>query len=126
MAGTEMAEEICTLPDRGQMTCMLRLMSAAKVDGLEFITFRESSGGVEERTRFFSGEFGETPGDDRATMRLTSVTESKIVLDNAKTNGEVKRITITRRGKDAFSSHIDLVGADGKAGVIDSEWKRGR
>jgi uncharacterized protein YndB with AHSA1/START domain len=126
MAGTEMAEEICTSPDRGQMTCMLRLMSAARVDGLEFITFRESNGGIEERTRFFSGEFGETPGDDGATMRLASVTESKIVLENAKQGGQVKRITITRRGKDAFSSHIDLVGADGKAGVIDSEWKRGK
>jgi uncharacterized protein YndB with AHSA1/START domain len=48
----------------------------------------------------------------------------KIVLDNAKANGEVKRITLTLRGKDAFSPHIDLVAADGKAGVIDSDWKR--
>jgi uncharacterized protein YndB with AHSA1/START domain len=126
MAGTELAEEVCTSPDRGQMTCMLRLMSAAKVDGLEFITFRESGGGVEERTRFFSGEFGETPGDDGATMRLASATDAKIVLENAKQGGEVKRITLTRRGKDEFSSHIDLVAADGKAGAIDSEWKRGK
>jgi Domain of unknown function (DUF6265) len=126
MAGTELAEEICTSPERGQMTCMLRLMSGEKIDGLEFITFRESGDGVEERTRFFSGEFGETPGDDGATMRLASATESKIVLENAKQAGPVKRITLTRRGKDEFSSHIDLVGADGKAEVIDSEWKRGK
>jgi hypothetical protein len=105
---------------------MLRLMNAEKVDGLEFITFREASGGVEERTRFFSPEFGETAGDDGATMRLASVTGSKIVLDNAKKDGQVKQITLTRRGKDAFSSHIDLVGADGKASVIDSEWMRGK
>ncbi len=125
-AGTEAAEEICTSPERGQMTCMLRLMSAEKVDGLEFITFRESGGGVEERTRFFSPEFSETPGDDGATMRVASVTASKIVLANAKKDGQVKRITLTRRGNDEFSSHIDLVGADGKASVIDSEWIRGK
>jgi uncharacterized protein YndB with AHSA1/START domain len=125
-AGTEAAEEICTSPERGQMTCMLRLMSAEKVDGLEFITFREAGGGVEERTRFFSPEFGETPGDDGATMRVASVTPLKIVLDNAKKDGQVKRITLTRRGKDEFSSHIDLVGDDGKAAAIDSEWLRGK
>jgi len=125
-AGTDAVEEICTEPSRGEMSCMFRAMDAKKIDGLEFIIFRESGGGVDERVRFFSGELGETPGDDGITMRLASVSASKIVLENAKPEGVVKRITVTRRGKDQFSTHIEVVGADGKAGAIDAEWQRGK
>jgi hypothetical protein len=125
-AGTEATEEICTEPARGEMSCMFRAMDAQKIDGLEFIIFRETSGGIEERTRFFSGELGEKPGDDGVTLRLTSVTASQIVFDNVKQGGVVKRITVTRRGKDEFSTHIEIVDAAGKPGAIDSEWKRAK
>lgn len=125
-AGAETVEEICTEPARGEMSCMFRSMDGKKVDGLEFIVFRESAGGVEERVRFFSSELGETPGDDGITMRLASVSASNLVLENANRDGVVKRITVTRRGKDQFSTHIEVVGADGKAGAIDAEWKRGK
>jgi uncharacterized protein YndB with AHSA1/START domain len=125
-AGTEAVEEICTEPARGEMSCMFRAMDAQKIDGLEFIIFSEVGGGVEERTRFFSGDLGEKPGDDGVTLRLASVTASKIVLENAKQDGWVKRITVTRRGKDEFSTHIEIVDASGKSGAIDSEWKRAK
>lgn len=125
-AGTEAVEEICSEPARGEMSCMFRSMDGKKVDGLEFIVFRESGGGVDERVRFFSGELGETPGDDGITMRLASVSASKIILENAKPEGVVKRITVMRRGKDQFSTHIEVVGADGKAGAIDAEWQKGK
>jgi hypothetical protein len=125
-AGAESVEEICAEPARGEMSCMFRAMDGKKVDGLEFIVFRETDGGVDERVRFFSGELGETPGDDGITMRLASVSSSKIVLENAKLEGVVKRITVTRRGKDEFSTHIEVVGADGKPGAIDAEWHRGK
>ena len=125
-AGAEAVEEICTEPARGEMSCMFRAMDGKKVDGLEFIVFREVGGGVEERTRFFSGELGETPGDDGITMRLASASASKIVLENAKPEGVVKRITVTRRGKDQFSTHIEVVDASGKSGSIDAEWQRGK
>ncbi len=125
-AGAEAVEEICTEPARGEMSCMFRAMDGKKIDGLEFIIFRESGSGVEERVRFFSGELGETPGDDGITMRLANVSASKIVLENAKPEGVVKRITVTRRGKDQFGTHIEVVDASGKSGAIDAEWKRGK
>jgi uncharacterized protein YndB with AHSA1/START domain len=125
-AGGEAVEEICAEPALGEMSCMFRAMDGKKVDGLEFIVFREANGGVDERVRFFSGELGETPGDEGITMRLASTSASKLVLENAKRDGVVKRITVTRRGNDQFSTHIEVVGADGKAGAIDSEWQRGK
>jgi uncharacterized protein YndB with AHSA1/START domain len=125
-AGTEATEEICTEPARGEMSCMFRGMDDKKIDGLEFIIFRESGGGIEERVRFFSGELGETPGDNGITMRLASVTPSNIIFENAKQDGVVKRITVTRRGKDEFGTHIEVVDASGKSGAIDSEWKRAK
>jgi hypothetical protein len=33
---------------------------------------------------------------------------------------------VTRHGKDGFGTHIEVVGADGKAGAIEAEWKRGQ
>jgi uncharacterized protein YndB with AHSA1/START domain len=125
-AGTEVTEEICTEPARGEISCMFRAMDGQKIDGLEFIIFREVGGGIEERTRFFSGEPGEKPGDDGVTLRLASVTASNIIFENMKPDGVVKRITVTRRGKDEFSTHIEIVDASGKAGAINSEWKRAK
>ena len=125
-AGTEATEEICTEPARGEISCMFRAMDAQKIDGLEFIIFREVGGGIEERTRFFSADLGEKPGDDGVTLRLASVTASEIVLENTKPSGVVKRITVTRRGKDEFSTHIEIVDASGKPGAIDSQWKRAK
>lgn len=123
-AGTEALDEICTEPARGEISCMFRAMDGQKIDGLEFIVFREASGGIEERMRFFSSDLGQKPGYEEVTLRLASVTASKIVLENAKQNGFVKRITVTRRGNDQFSTHIEIVDASGKSGAIDSEWKR--
>jgi uncharacterized protein YndB with AHSA1/START domain len=125
-AGTEALEEICTEPALGEISCMFRAMDGQKIEGLEFIIFRETGGGIEERTRFFSADLGQKPGDDGVTLRLASVAASKIVLDNAKPDGFVKRITVTRRGKDEFGTHIEIVDASGKPGAIDSEWKRAK
>ena len=125
-AGTESTEEICTEPARGEISCMFRARDGQKIDGLEFIIFRETSGGIEERTRFFSGDLAEKPGDDGVTLRLANATASKIVLENAKPDGFVKRITVTRRGNDEFSTNIEIVDASGKSGAIDSEWKRAK
>lgn len=125
-AGTEATEEMCTEPARGEISCMFRAMDGQKIDGLEFIIFRETGGGVEERTRFFSSDLSEKLGDDGITLRLASVTASKLVLENAKPDGFVKRITVTRRGNNEFSTHIEIVDASGKSGAIDSEWKRAK
>ena len=149
-AGTATTEEICSEPSHHQMSCMFRSMDAENVTGLEFILFKEvpiAIGGppmqpgatdnpnaargrvlttVEERVRFFSPELGEKAGDEGITLRLASVSPTEIVFENAKENGVVKRVRINRTGDDEFSAHIEIVGADGKPGVIESKWKRGR
>jgi hypothetical protein len=149
-AGTATTEEICTEASHHEMTCMFRAMDAENVLSLEFILFREvpiaiggppMQGGatdnpnaprgrvlttVEERVRFFSPELGEKPGDEGITLRLASVSGTELVFENAKESGVVKRVRIFRNGNDEFTSHIDLVGADGKPGVIESKWMRAR
>ncbi len=134
-AGTATTEEICMQPSHHVMTCMFRSMDAENTTGLEFITLRElpidTSGGasvgtmIEERVRFYSPDLAEGQGDNGITLRLASVSGTEIVFNNAKTDGVVKQVKILRNGEDEFTSHIDLVGADGKPGVIEAKWKRG-
>jgi hypothetical protein len=135
-AGTDATEEICTQPSHHVMTCMFRSMDAEKTTGLEFITLREvpiaagagASGGttIEERVRFYSPDLAEGQGDNGITLRLASLSATEIVLNNAKTNGVVKQVKMLRNGEDEFTSHIDLVGPDGKTGVIEANWKRAK
>ncbi len=150
IAGTSTTEEICTEPSHHVMTCMFRSMDTENTTGLEFITLREipmATGGpptqrgaddnpnsqrdrmrttVEERVRFFSPDLAEKQGDDGITLMLASVSATEIVFNNAKENGVVKNVKIIRNGEDEFTSHIDLVGQDGKPGVIEARWKRGK
>ncbi len=150
IAGTATTEEICTEPSHHVMTCMFRSMDAENTTGLEFITLREipmATGGaptqkgaddnpnsqrdralttVEERVRFFSPDLAEEQGDNGITLRLASVSATEIVFNNAKENGVVKNVKIIRNGEDEFTSHIDLMGPDGKPGVIEANWKRGK
>ncbi|MFZ0821088.1 MAG: DUF6265 family protein [Candidatus Acidiferrales bacterium] len=150
VAGTATTEEICTEPSHHVMTCMFRSMDAENTTGLEFITLREvaiATGGppmqqrtddagnaakgralttVEERVRFYSPDLAEGQGDNGITLRLASISATEIVFNNAKENGVVKQVKIIRNGEDEFTSHIDLTGPDGKPGVIEATWKRGK
>jgi hypothetical protein len=126
MAGRDSTDEFCTAPARGVMTCMFRSMDGEKITGLEFITLRETASGVEERVRFFSADLTEGQGDNGITLRLTGVTGSQMVFDNAKANGAVKQETISRQGEDSFTVHIEVVDAAGKSSFIDAQWKRAK
>jgi hypothetical protein len=124
VVGTGTTEEICSAPADGVMMCMFRAMNGGKTQGMEFITLREISPGIEERARFFSSDLTEDPGDNGVALKMVSLSPMKIVFDNARENGPVKHITITRAGEDGFATHIELVGPAGKSSFIDSEWKR--
>jgi len=137
-------------PSHHAMTCVVRVMDAENTLVLEFITLREipmttggaaaqkggddadNAGGasavttVEERVRFFSSDLAESQGDNGITLRLASVSATEIVLNNAKESGVVKQVKLIRNGNDEFTSHIDLVGPDGKPGAIEAKWKRGK
>lgn len=126
VVGTGTTEEICSAPADGAMMCMFRAMNDGKTQGMEFITLREASPGIEERARFFSPDLTEDPGDNGVALKMVSLSPTQIVFDNARENGPVKHITITRSGEDAFATHIELVGSTGKSSFIDSEWKRAK
>jgi hypothetical protein len=151
MAGAETTEQVCTVASHHLILCTFRRMDAENTTGVELVTLREipiAIGGppvrrgavddtgnavkdrvlttVEERVRFFEADLAEKAGDDGITLRLASVSPTEIVFDNAKTDGVVKHVRIIRVGNDEFKSHIDLVGPDGKTGVIEATWKRAR
>ncbi len=148
VAGSDMAEEICTEASHHTMSCMIQYMDAEKVTQLEFVTLREvgnSSGMppalrkadearydeldraltiVEERARFYPPDLAEKAGDDGITLRLASHAATEFVFDNAKVNEAVKHLRYIRNGADEFTSHLDLMGADGKPRVMEAKWKR--
>jgi hypothetical protein len=154
VAGAATTEEICTDATHHVMTCMFRSMDAENTTGLEFITLRDipiTAGGpamqrgadatrnvtgnaamdraltiVEERVRFFSPDLAEKQGDDGITLVLGSHTTTEYIFVNAKESGVVKQVKIIRNGNDEFTSHIDLAGPDGKPGVIEAKWRRGK
>jgi len=129
-AGSDTTEEICTEASHHVMTCLFRSMDAENITGLEFITLREipildgKGTSIEERVRFYSPNLAEGAGDSGITLRLASASDGMIVFNNAKTDGVVKQVKIIKNGEDEFTSHIDLLGPDGKTGVIEAKWKR--
>jgi hypothetical protein len=149
-AGPNTTEEVCTEASHHQITCSFRVLDAENVEGIELIVLREvpiASGGppmqqgttdnpnasrgrvlttIEERVRFYSPDLSEKPGDEGITLRLASISPTEIVFDNAKESGVVKHVRIIHNGNDEFTSHIDVVGADGKPSAIEAHWKRAR
>ncbi|HLW97718.1 MAG TPA: DUF6265 family protein [Candidatus Acidoferrales bacterium] len=129
-AGSAVTDEMCTAPSHGEMSCMFRAVDAGKIEGLEFITLREIPApaggreGIEERVRFFGPDLSAKEGDNGITLRMASVSPTEIIFDNAKTDGFVKHMTISRQSEDEFSTHIEVVDATGKTGSIDAKWKR--
>ncbi len=124
VAGQSETEQVCLPPSRGMMMCMFRVMSPEKVEGMEFSTLRETTDGLEERIRFYSPDLGETPGDIGVTLQVVSYGEREIVFDNEKPDGVVRHVTVTRFGKDEFSTRIEVVNAEGKTSFIGATWKR--
>lgn len=129
-AGSAVTDEICNAPTHGEMSCTFRAVDAGKIEGLEFITLREISAtagrraGIEERVRFFGPDLSEKEADNGITLWMANVSPTEIFFDNAKTDGFVKHMTITRQSEDEFTTHIEVVDAAGKTGFIDAKWKR--
>lgn len=116
-------EQVCSGADPEVMVCMFRLMEGKETQMLEFYTLRNTPAGVEERIRFFSPDLKEKPGDPGVTLLLASYTPEKLVFENP-TGTYPKRATLTRKGDNEFSSHIELIDAQGKSSFIDAHWTR--
>jgi hypothetical protein len=101
-------------------------MNGQEIQGMEFITLRESSPGIEERARFFKSDLTEEEPATGVALRLVRLSPTQFVFDNAKEVGPVKHITISRIGDDEFKTHIEIVDASGKSSFIDSDWKRAK
>jgi hypothetical protein len=118
-------EQVCSTTDPATLMCMFRLMGARGTEMIELYTIRDTAGGVEEKVRFFSPDLQEDPNDKELTMRMVSFSPDRIVFENP--NGTYpKRSTLTRKGDDELTSHIELVDAQGKASAIDAHWVRAK
>ena len=115
-------EQTCSASDPAVMVCMFQLMDEKGTQMVEFYTFRDTPGGVEERIRFYSPDLKADPGDG-VTMILTRSSSTTLVFENP-TGTYPKRSTLTRASDDAFHSHIELVDKQGKASTIDADWKK--
>jgi hypothetical protein len=112
-------EQTCSTADPNIMVCMFQLMDEKGTQMVEFYTFRNTAAGVEERIRFYSPDLKADPGDG-VTMMVTSVSPTTVVFENP--TGTYP--TITRSNDNAFHNHIELVDPQGKASVIDADWKK--
>ena len=123
--GDDKTEQICSLPQKGEMMCVFRVITKEKVDMLELITLQEVGNGVELRVRHFGLDLLDE-GDDSKTpivLQLSKNTPEEVVFSGAPTD-VVKHSRLLRSGPDAMQGKIDFVSKDGKGGLIEVQWKR--
>ncbi len=121
--GPNTINQFCAMGDPTIMLCMFWLTDEKGTQMIEVYTFRDTPGGVEERIRFFSPSLTEDDSGKGVTMKLASYLPNQVVFENP-TGTYPKRSTLTRIGDSQLTSHIELIDAQGKASVIDAQWKR--
>ena len=122
--GKNPIEYECSEPRSGQMMCMFRVLDDKNVLGLEFISLEETSEGLKEHIRFYSPSLS-ADGPDAVTMELESIAPDRIVFVNP-TGTRPKRTTTLRDGENAFTSHIEMIDAQGKSSSMDAHWVRAK
>ena len=122
--GKNPIEYECSEPRLGQMMCMFRVLDDRSVLGLEFISLEETSEGLKEHIRFYSPSLS-ADGPAAVTMQLESIAPDRVVFVNP-TGTRPKRTTTLRDGENAFTSHIEMIDAQGKPSAMDAHWVRAK
>jgi hypothetical protein len=122
--GKNPIEYECSEPRLGQMMCMFRVLDDKSVLGLEFISLEETSDGLKEHIRFYSPSLS-ADGPAAVTMELESIAPDRIVFVNP-TGTRPKRTTTLRDGENAFTSHIEMIDAQGNLSAMDAHWVRAK
>jgi hypothetical protein len=130
MAG--IADVTFAAPAGGVITGMMRLVRDDKVLVVELISLVDTPAGVEMRFRHFSPSLESYEPTFRQNMRLTrhaadrAVFENAVAYDKALMSTQPRTTTWTRTGDDTFVGHSDIIGDDGKAGVVEVTYRRVR
>jgi len=126
------AEIVFAPPAAGTIAGVMRLVIGGKVAVVELISLVDGPEGVELRFRHFSPELKAYETDYRQAMRLEALDGARAIFENrvpyqAGVMSTQPRVsTFLREGEDAFVSHSDIIGEDGKPQVIEVRYGRVR
>jgi hypothetical protein len=117
-------------PRGGTLTGVMRLVQGEKLLVIELISLVDTPRGPEMRFRHFTGALDAFETTFKQTMRLKSHDASKDVFENVVEYDKAlmstqPRVSIwSRRGTDELVAHSDIIGDDGKPGVVDVTYRR--
>jgi hypothetical protein len=124
--GPDRIEQYCIHAEPTTLVCAFQAANDKGTDGVEFFTIRDTPTGIEERVHFFDdADIKIAPGANGVTMRVTSLTDDTVIFENP-TGTFPKRTTLTKKGNDDFTTHSELIDAQGKTMTIDAHWTRAK
>jgi len=117
-------------PAAGTIVGLVRITNGSNLAVIELIALIDTPHGVELRFRHFGGDLTAYEPNFQQNMLLTAASDSDVTFTNQvayapalmSTQPRVPRFI--RRGTDQFAGRSDIVGADGKPGVVESVYRR--
>ncbi len=126
------AEIVFTPPAAGTIAGVMRLVIGGKVAVVELISLVDTPEGVELRFRHFSSELTAYETDYRQAMRLKTFEAARATFENlvpyetGVMSTQPRVSAFLRQGEDAFVSHSDIIGEQGKPEIIEVRYRRVR
>jgi hypothetical protein len=117
-------------PRGGTLTGVMRLVQGDKLLVIELISLVDTPRGPEMRFRHFTGALDAFETTFKQTMRLKShdaekdVFENTVEYDKALMSTQPRISSWSHRGVDELVAHSDIIGDDGKPGVVDVRYRR--
>ena len=119
-----------TAPRNGAMVGTMQLFAGKEILVVELISMVDSPKGLRMRFRHFSTNLEAYEPRFKQNMRLKEVTpdsymfENLVPYDKALMSTQPRLTTMTRKGKDEFVAHSDIIGDDGKPAVVEVIYHR--
>ena len=128
--GAGVADVLFAPPAGGLITGVMRLLDGDKVVVVELISLVDTPAGVELRFRHFSPSLEAYESTFKQNMRLTTHTgdrdvfENQVAYDKALMSTQPRVASWRRIDADSFVGHSDIIGGDGKPGVVEVTYHR--
>ncbi len=128
--GAGVADVTFAPPAGGLITGMMRLVDGDKVLVVELISLMDTPAGVEMRFRHFSSSLEAYEPTFKQAMRLTTHTsdrdvfENTVAYDKALMSTQPRVASWKRIDAQSFVGHSDIIGSDGKSGVVEVTYRR--
>ena len=130
VGGVGVADVIFSPPAGGLIIGVMRLLDGDKVLVVELISLVDTPTGVEVRFRHFSSTLEAYEPTYKQNMRLTThdgdrdVFENAVAYDKALMSTQPRMATWKRIDADSFVGHSDIIGDDGKPGMVEVTYHR--